>query len=84
MQLQSVELSNSLDELSAQALSIIPRVMRDAEKLRKEASAMKSKIAKFNESVAKVRFSSRDFTSSYFVFSSAPLSDRYLPATRSK
>ncbi len=36
LQMHSLELNNSLEELSVQALSAIPKAMREVERLRKE------------------------------------------------
>ena len=54
LQMQSLELNNTLEELSTQAISSMPHALREAERLRKEAASLKERMCIFNESLHKV------------------------------
>lgn len=53
----SLELTNSLEEISAQAMQSVPRSIREIEKVRKETTGLKTKLDEFNENLEKVSLS---------------------------
>jgi hypothetical protein len=54
LQLHSVELGGVLEELSAAALSAVPRVLRDAERVRKDSAALKERMGAFGQHLSNV------------------------------
>eukprot|EP01114_Cavostelium_apophysatum_P016213 TRINITY_DN455_c0_g1_i1.p1 TRINITY_DN455_c0_g1~~TRINITY_DN455_c0_g1_i1.p1 ORF type:complete len:742 (+),score=173.09 TRINITY_DN455_c0_g1_i1:323-2548(+) len=60
LQLLYIELSNSLEDISAQSFISVPKSIREIEKIRKDAAELKKKIDWFNEHLSKVENSSSD------------------------
>eukprot|EP01116_Phalansterium_solitarium_P021414 TRINITY_DN6645_c0_g1_i1.p1 TRINITY_DN6645_c0_g1~~TRINITY_DN6645_c0_g1_i1.p1 ORF type:complete len:861 (-),score=300.25 TRINITY_DN6645_c0_g1_i1:236-2818(-) len=54
LQLLSQEISQSLEDMSSQALLTVPRSMREIEKVRKEAADLKRKLDSFTDSLSRL------------------------------
>lgn len=65
LQVLSSEVSNSLEEASLNALSSVPRSIREIENIRNESTILKKKIDTFHENLSNVKKKKEFFLTRY-------------------